>query len=448
MITSQLCPALLLPVELTTEIFLHCAPTLAELQAGILKNLPPLVLTRVCRDWRHIAVSIPDLWQKVHMKIANESDASREWCISFLQLWLSRARNQPLFISVSVAKGDSDSDGRLVQLLESRRAQWREISLNLPLWYFLELFASTHMPLLRRIELDASDPPHTAHIDPITAFEDAPALEHLSLGLSLRPSQFELPFNQLTSLTFANSRPQDLLACLRQTPRLVSCTAEVESGDPSVLAAVRASALSRLTHLALRGANLTTFVLRFLTLPALESLGLAERSGLNTEDISLMSFFLDRSVVLHTLRALRLYFVPTVMANGVLTFLESLPALEKLEIDATEARTATSLFMKMIAVSDDDRAFLPQLQTLSITLHKKYDGGVHEMLCGLCDVLQERSRVSAWSDRRDFVFLSAVMLQMEYSDTTPADWMLRAWRAFKAAGVTISVHTKDFETWV
>nr|GAT47425.1 predicted protein [Mycena chlorophos] len=474
--SSTPAPGVPLPVELITEIFLFCAPTLAELQARLLKDLPPLVLTRVCRDWRGIALSIPELWRTVHFTFptlaweaaatAAIGNSNAKAALAFLELWLSRAQAQPLDISVTVDSGSlgvAESDERaLAQILGRRRTQWRELVLKFP-------FASPDavaglndsngaLPLLRRLSLDVVAPdsgwwdPTTgldAEMGVVTTFSNAPSLREVSFGYNAHPRHFELPYRQLTSLVLAKTRPQELLAYLLKTPQLVSCIADVDSADAPSLGVIPADALPRLTTFSLRGANLTLHILGLLTLPALESLSLSERTGLNAEDFISVGFFLERSSVLHSLRRLRLYFIPWATEAQFLAMLAggSFPLLESLEFDATEARTAAALFKNMTAESD--HPVLPQLQELTVTLHKKYDPGTHEMLWELRELLEQRTRTGIETERaREHVGLSRFELQMEYTDQTPEDWILDTWREVKKRGVAISVSTRGFEQWV
>ncbi|KAJ6610399.1 hypothetical protein B0H10DRAFT_1754619, partial [Mycena sp. CBHHK59/15] len=52
-------PILNLPVELVSEIFIHCLPT-GNVRPK--RSQAPLVLLSICRAWRQIALSTPSLW--------------------------------------------------------------------------------------------------------------------------------------------------------------------------------------------------------------------------------------------------------------------------------------------------------------------------------------------------------------------------------------------------
>ncbi|KAJ6453138.1 hypothetical protein C8R45DRAFT_847288, partial [Mycena sanguinolenta] len=87
-LNATLDPIALLPVEISSEIFVQC-----------LSNSPrphtseaPLLFLRVCHLWANIAIATPSLWTSVRWEpIANAVN---------LGLWLRRARNLPLSISL------------------------------------------------------------------------------------------------------------------------------------------------------------------------------------------------------------------------------------------------------------------------------------------------------------------------------------------------------------
>ncbi|KAJ7024842.1 hypothetical protein C8F04DRAFT_901392, partial [Mycena alexandri] len=47
-----------LPVEVTTEVFFRCLPENPVLSG----KLAPMLLGRICRQWRDVACSTPRLW--------------------------------------------------------------------------------------------------------------------------------------------------------------------------------------------------------------------------------------------------------------------------------------------------------------------------------------------------------------------------------------------------
>ncbi|KAG1736149.1 uncharacterized protein EDB91DRAFT_1143143 [Suillus paluster] len=84
----------LLPSELLGEIFLRCLPERNYVTPS--SNDCPLVLTRVCRQWRAVALSTPRLWSSLSISLlkAEMSGSDAYKC------WLEKARSVPLSIRV------------------------------------------------------------------------------------------------------------------------------------------------------------------------------------------------------------------------------------------------------------------------------------------------------------------------------------------------------------
>ncbi|KAG0704931.1 hypothetical protein DFH29DRAFT_324247 [Suillus ampliporus] len=84
----------LLPSELLGEIFLRCLPQKNYVTPS--SDDCPLVLTRVCRQWRAVALSTPRLWASLSISLlkAEMSHSAAYKC------WLEKARSVPLSIRV------------------------------------------------------------------------------------------------------------------------------------------------------------------------------------------------------------------------------------------------------------------------------------------------------------------------------------------------------------
>ncbi|KAJ7166813.1 hypothetical protein C8R46DRAFT_847019, partial [Mycena filopes] len=52
-------PILTIPCEITVEIFVNCLPGRPNSPSG---RVAPMLLGRICRQWRIIACSTPRLW--------------------------------------------------------------------------------------------------------------------------------------------------------------------------------------------------------------------------------------------------------------------------------------------------------------------------------------------------------------------------------------------------
>lgn len=68
---ALMAPIRRLPVDIIQEIFLHCLPTVHD--AIISPRECPILLTRICSGWRHIALKTAALWASIHVPIPTDT---------------------------------------------------------------------------------------------------------------------------------------------------------------------------------------------------------------------------------------------------------------------------------------------------------------------------------------------------------------------------------------
>lgn len=89
-INRDSCPASTLPFEIISEIFSDC---LQDVHTVPDKSEVSLLLGRICKDWREVALTTPKLWSALSV---HRTD--RVGIVHPANLWLSRARGYPLII--------------------------------------------------------------------------------------------------------------------------------------------------------------------------------------------------------------------------------------------------------------------------------------------------------------------------------------------------------------
>ncbi|KAJ6480312.1 hypothetical protein C8R45DRAFT_1100900 [Mycena sanguinolenta] len=108
-------PVARLPLEISSEIFMHCAATAqyrSRSSKYFLPSLPsvphdrlaidriPMVLLSICHEWTKIALSTAGLWTNVDIELPRGRGFDK-----LLELWLSRARHRSLSISLHGSVG-------------------------------------------------------------------------------------------------------------------------------------------------------------------------------------------------------------------------------------------------------------------------------------------------------------------------------------------------------
>lgn len=81
-----------LPTEILSHIFVHCLPDSKLLQPEM--KLAPILLTRICRRWREVAVGMSSLWCRVFAECNWQQTA---FCYNS---WLERSRGCPLSLAL------------------------------------------------------------------------------------------------------------------------------------------------------------------------------------------------------------------------------------------------------------------------------------------------------------------------------------------------------------
>ncbi|KAJ7267344.1 hypothetical protein C8J57DRAFT_364296 [Mycena rebaudengoi] len=241
-------PARRLPDDVIREIFVAALPSRNCIMSA---TEPPLLLCKICRPWRALALSTPQLWASVH--IAVPSSSRMEKMTTMVDNWLSRSGVLPLSLSVVVSNtAEPDIDvSTLLNSLIHFSSRWKKFSLTLPsLLSFspLSKVSPEHLSMLEHVCVKRQ----TFHGEPvhsgfevwrsIFAFIGAPNLRNAFLNPQLAQC-LSLPWGQLRHLNLSNDTSAYIashtaLAILRQCVGLESCVlavnfdAEIEAPPP------------------------------------------------------------------------------------------------------------------------------------------------------------------------------------------------------------------------
>ncbi|KAG1786554.1 uncharacterized protein HD556DRAFT_1414788 [Suillus plorans] len=85
-----------LPTEVLSHIFVHCLPEDKYLSPA--SKLAPVLLTRICRRWREIAVGTPSLWDRLGVPYDLRRKRELPFC---LDIWLKRSRGRLLSLALT-----------------------------------------------------------------------------------------------------------------------------------------------------------------------------------------------------------------------------------------------------------------------------------------------------------------------------------------------------------
>ncbi|KAF7346084.1 F-box domain-containing protein [Mycena sanguinolenta] len=280
-----------LPCEIASEIFVHCLPTSYTDREWNTANPreAPMLLLHVCRIWREIAIGTPALWAKMELSMHNAH------CHDTALACLKRAKACPLAVKLHHwARGEideedtwSDKEDEYSWLISpfqtllgcAHNLKFLELS-AIPLGYMRELdrlSGSCNFPLLQKlaigVEAEVWSDESEGELRPcVQLFANAPLLCELSL-IGDTPPVFlgSLPWNQLTKYTGTTNHLDLCIEALRLGTNLVECALAANGIDGDFVGILIHSSLKSLTFFSHEW-WCSTDILRFLTLPALESL--------------------------------------------------------------------------------------------------------------------------------------------------------------------------------
>lgn len=290
--TRLLSPARKLLPEILQEIFFYCLPVAHN--AVLDAKEAPLLLGRVCSQWRRIAYSTPRLWTSIHI-IAYPIDSTRRSAscreiarIEAISSWLSRSGILPLSISMycgrytvslmSEEPVNSDIQPYL-DVVISHAHRWRNIHFNLrhiDRSHFFSQFSSYQFPLLESLHVDGDyerdlTPPSPGDFPTPLKGDNifqGPLLRVLSLPkYTLFMLLLDLPWNFLTGLNLGGHSLflGDITRALRLCPNLEFCSIAAVPGP---------------RHLTLMGSP-SSYDMSEITLIKLRSLSVINRSEID-----------------------------------------------------------------------------------------------------------------------------------------------------------------------
>ncbi|KAF8654163.1 hypothetical protein AX16_003692 [Volvariella volvacea WC 439] len=209
----------LLP-ELLSEVFQHCTDTTSPIIPS--SKHAPLLLTRVCRQWRDVACSTPRLWTALRIFIG-PSGPCRE---RLTAMWLDRSGSCPLNLSFSAYSTTQSIP--VMEVLVSHAHHWQSIDLDFPLVLYrtlASLLDQTNRQLSTlhdlRVHVHDMTEPSVFGVNQLRTFQTARRLSALHLDWAIQ-GLFAIPYDQLTSLNVTCRTINDLLMIMQECSNLLN----------------------------------------------------------------------------------------------------------------------------------------------------------------------------------------------------------------------------------
>ncbi|KAK0482039.1 hypothetical protein EDD18DRAFT_1201728 [Armillaria luteobubalina] len=307
-----LSPVRRLPPEVLALIFLESivfpikrTPSASESEWWDIElaESPMWVIEQVCRQWRRVSVSCPELWSYINITITDDNFKEDGYAyVRCLTHQFSRSRLCPLSLSITDISNQSSFDKLpppLVTLLLSVASRIRELHLLLSAAIFSTVPAvRLALPSLTKLCLLSTDAEEISRYNNLNLFDAAPNL-HVVEAMNIRDpvTYFALPWHQITRYKsdhllddWADPGPDTgiHLQSIKSQPQLVECDlrCEVNCADgvfssklyPVVCTRLRMLSLSSWAYSS-TGVRALHQILDRLMLPVLESLRVVCQEG-------------------------------------------------------------------------------------------------------------------------------------------------------------------------
>ncbi|KAF5345810.1 hypothetical protein D9756_010879 [Leucocoprinus leucothites] len=189
-----------LPTELFISIFLCCTENNAVI---------PWNISQVCRKWRFIALSIPQLWRRVHVRHEWSDESAEKQYIHYLKAdYLKRSAGEGIVFSL--IKHNKEPGYRMFHALLEHAERWGDVALETRT-YDDPSFCTDFRALQGRLHSLYSFQLKVKEVWPVPdlfpkPLQEAPRLRHFHLGVSEcwptdEPDHLNWPWQQLTHLT-------------------------------------------------------------------------------------------------------------------------------------------------------------------------------------------------------------------------------------------------------
>ncbi|KAF4611429.1 hypothetical protein D9613_004431 [Agrocybe pediades] len=389
-----------LPVEILSKIFYSCfsdgmmdadgeGPSWSDTDV-------PLRVGAVCRTWRQVAWSSPELWTAILVKrtFTTASHVCNQYPI--MTGWIHRSRVLPVYITLyentedgtkpgSVAEG-CDCWERTLQLVAECSDRWKDADLNLSRASFEYIASNLKLkPPTRKLALESDEPldKSTVGTEVLKLWQEPEfGPQSMTIDLFFRLEHLNLNWQYLTDVNACSWHPDDCVDLLRNAPQLVSCSftdiADYwEEAESNVSYSPLVIHHTSLRYLSLHCEVFGAAIFDQLTAPSLEELWYTTDSDRLHPIESrpfLMSFFRRSSFPLTQLKLNAHTFPP----EYLMAILSSVPSLVHLYLSFSSGTVKRPLMVSLFnhlattAISSSEPGsdavrFLPQLEDLKVT---------------------------------------------------------------------------------
>ncbi|KAJ7733862.1 hypothetical protein DFH07DRAFT_845218 [Mycena maculata] len=233
---ALLSPVRRMPLDIMQEIFLACLPT--HRNAVMCAREAPLILIRICRAWKTLALSTPALWVSLHIPLQYLFYDSRH---VEARKWLERSSRCPLSISIVGARdmeqwerNHPEEVDMAMETLSACSDRWRNLDLSFGFDEGMLRLGKVYAPNLVAVTINA-EPWQTEQMELLTtpslrsvALRTSPDFDNWILRLPLQWHHLtSLKLSEKNTLPMRGMSPLVALEILRRCPELINFEGDI-----------------------------------------------------------------------------------------------------------------------------------------------------------------------------------------------------------------------------
>ncbi|KAF4612081.1 hypothetical protein D9613_004486 [Agrocybe pediades] len=240
-----------LPVEILSKIFYSCISEemrKVDGEPNYGDDLVPLQISAVCRTWRQVAWSSPELWTV--MCFRRDFLSATHACLQYaiMKEWVSRSGALPVYVTLYEEAMKGAQGGRMVaigcrcwelslDLLARCSNRWKDVDVEISRASFE--YIARHLklkPPTRKLALASAEVwDHINSTDVLKLWQESEfGPQHLRINRSIRLQHISIDWKHVTHVEIRAWIPKECASLLRYAPQLVSCLFEEVVGDASV----------------------------------------------------------------------------------------------------------------------------------------------------------------------------------------------------------------------
>lgn len=193
-----------LPIDIWEEIFVRCLPQSDDPNYTV--HTAPLLLCRICGDWRKVAISSPNLWTSMGVVVSLGKSRPP---VEMVAQWLERSGTLPLTLSllqINEAEDNRLAAGEVLEIFKKYIHRWQDIRLNVARPECREIGPHQRKaPLLEQLHIRSHRLEEISKQGFFGIFEEVPRLSTLSVSsitsLDYADTSLTIPWNQLTHVS-------------------------------------------------------------------------------------------------------------------------------------------------------------------------------------------------------------------------------------------------------